>query len=129
MTEEQKELLKQEMQLLEFVCFMTGLMLNSIGEIELIKNTLKTKKKIKNKLRYKHDIAKYGNNFFDELLKVDAMAIKLREGEVNGYENLHNSYLAIENIVNCMMNLKNDSQREYLNKELEEVFNKFNLID
>ena len=53
----------------------------------------------------------------------------MRDAVGESQEDLHNSYSGIENIVNCMMNLKNDNQREYLNKELETIFNKYNLID
>ena len=112
MTEEQK----RQFDTFDKVSYVTGYLLALLDDI-------------KGMPQYKFSLSKTGNQFKKQLEKMEAMNVMLRDELKESQTELHNSYSGIENIVNCMMNLKNDNQREYLNKELEVIFNKYNLIE
>ena len=111
MTQEEKEY-----DLFDKISFITGYQLHLLEEAS-------------EGVRWRHMLKKKGTIFYKELEKTEAMSVAYREALQGDQNDLHNSYIAIENIVNCMMNLKNDNQRQYFNDELETLVKKYNLID
>lgn len=126
--EKLKEILKEEQEDINILSYICGVAMNVIGELEIYKGRIKkVKPKAANKLRYKHDLAKYGNKFFELIEKTENVAIKLRDDSVETNDKTQDSYMAVENLIRCSYNLKNDSQRQYFNEEVEKLVNKFNL--
>ena len=112
MTEEQKI----QFDTFDKVSYVTGYLLALLDDI-------------KGMPQYKFSLSKTGNQFKKQLEKMEAMNVMLRDELKESQTELHSSYGAIENMVNCQFNLKNDNQRQYFNDELEELVKKYNLIE
>ena len=98
------------------VAFLAGCFLNYADELQT--NTL-----------FKHEFKKKTNAFSKFMSNFEAQILNIKdEKELKELsEQLHNSYLAIDNMISIQFNLKNKNQRDYFNFEINELVNKFNL--
>ncbi len=85
---------------------------------------------------YTHKLKESGGLFIKQLKVFEAdLYFKLNgskptdEQRTGFYDELHKASLGVENIIQIQMNLKNDSQREYFSRDIEEVAKKYNLLD
>ena len=103
-------------EIFDKVSFVTGYMLYLLSKCE-------------GNPQYKFSLAKTGRQFEKQLEKFESMNVLLRDNLNESQEDLHDNYLAVENIINCAYNLKNENQRKYFNEELEKLVKKYNLVN
>ena len=108
---------QKDIDTIQKVTFLSGCLLNYADDLE--SNTL-----------FRQELKKESKRYFNFISKFEANILNIKdEAELKELsEQLHQSYLAIDNLIQIQFNLKNDSQRKYFNDEVEKLVTKFNLL-
>ena len=108
--------MEKDFQTIQKIAFLTGCFLNYVDDLE-------------NNTMFKHEFKQKTNSYSNFLRKFEEQLLNVKDEteKLELAEQLHNSYLAIDNLVNVQFSLKNDSQRDYFNEEINKVVDKFNL--
>jgi len=80
---------------------------------------------------FKHGIKKKGNQFIKEIQKLENMVTNVKDKDelLKLCDQMSNNADAVDNILEVLLNIKNDNQREYFNTEFKKLSEKFNLIE
>ena len=108
---------QKDIDTIQKVTFLSGCLLNYADDLE--SNTL-----------FRQELKKESKRYFNFISKFEANILNIKDEEElkELSEQLHSSYLAIDNLIQIQFNLKNDSQRQYFNEEVEKLVTKFNLL-
>ena len=92
--------------------------------------------RLKGTKNYRHKIKQLGSSFFKELTNFEnELYFNLKQTNATQeemqefFEQFVQSAEGLNNILDVQMNFKNDNQREYFNKDLTELIEKYNLIN
>ena len=92
--------------------------------------------KLKQFVFYKHKTSDFGTNYSNKLLALESdLYLQLNgvskslEEKKEFYSELMHGVESFNNIMDCLLRIKNDNQRQYFNDELETLVKKYNLIE
>ena len=90
---------------------------------------------LRNYAFYKHETKSAGGKYVELLKQLESdlyfqlNGVQKSEDDKNEfYEQLMKGVNSLDSMMECVMNLKNESQREYFNKDLTQLLEKYNLI-
>ena len=103
----------KDLEIIHKIAMVSGCLLNYADDLET-------------KTFFRHELKKRTNEFTKFLRKFEDQILDIKDHKELSNE-LHNAYLVIDNLVSIQYNLKNDSQREYFNIEVNKPVDKLNL--
>ena len=108
---------KKELESMNILAFLSGFSAH-LSE-DLNKNNM-----------YRHNFKKWGSKLFKTFADLEDNIYNCEGKKKNAqqfYEEMSKSFIAVENIIRCSMNIKNDNQRQYYIDDLDKLFKKHNL--